>query len=421
RVRRGRRWAVAGTALVAVGAAGAALWLNGPADDVDPTDRPTVAGDPAPGDDPAPPEPTALEPWEVDLRDWGIQDAATEGFGCEPAPERGVLCSAAGQFALLLNADGSERWRFNGPRTGMVGPNATVVGENVLAQSDSGLAALDPASGEVRWEIDAPELGETLVVGDEALAFRNGDSTVRFYANDAPDPLGSWEAPGRYLTDLLGHGDRFLAVSREDDSGHDPRMELLSAEGRPVWSTPATPPPEVPSLLRGVGMDERAAYFEEWDVDLPVANAVWRLDLETREWARTEFPEPTEPRTVLAGGVLYASSTGGTLIAIDPTAGEVLWHRATGVEIASQPALADGVLHLSDGEGVLHRLSAEDGEPLSAGEPHPGTPGAGSDAWPPRPAVGEGVVYVPTMGNTLYAMPLGNTLYAMPLEAGAAE
>ncbi|SOD63067.1 serine/threonine protein kinase [Streptomyces zhaozhouensis] len=399
---RWRRWAAAAVALVAAGAVATALWQYRPSDDGESEGGGTGAApeDPSTLEGPAP-----ADPWEVDLRDWGVRDAPTEGFGCEPATDGGVLCSAAGQFTLLLDADGGERWRFNGPRAGGPWPNATVVGDSVIAPSDGGLAALDPASGEVRWQIDAPELGDTLAVGDEAVAFRNGDSTVRFYSADGPDPLGSWEAPGRYLTDLLGHGTRFLAASREDESGQLPRLQLLSDSGQSLWPTPLAPPDEVPGLLHGVGMDEEAAYFEEWDVDLPVTNAVWRLDLATREWTRTELPEPTEPRTVLAEGTLYASSLGGQLAAVDPAAGEVRWHRSTGARIASPPTLADGVLHLSDGDGALHRFSAEDGEPLGAGEPHPGTPGPGSDASPPSPAVGDEAVFVPTLGNTLYAVP----------------
>ncbi|GAA3858283.1 protein kinase domain-containing protein [Streptomyces sedi] len=407
---RARRGAIAAVALVAAGAAATALWLFRASDDGDPGggDPSAAPSDPSDTSDPSTWEGQAPpEPWEVDLRDWGVRDAPTEGVVCEPATDGGVLCSAAGQFAWTLDADGEERWRFNGPRAGGPWPNATAVGENVLAASEGGLAALDPATGEVRWRIDAPELGDTLAVGDEAMAFRNGDSTVRFYSADGPEPLGSWEEPGRYLTDLLGHGTRFLAASREDESGQAPRLELLSENGRSLWSTPLAPPEEVPGLLHGIGMDDEAAYFEEWDVDLPVINAVWRLDLATREWTRTELPEPTEPRTVLAEGTLYVSSIGGLLTAVDPAAGEVRWHRSTGVQIASPPTLADGVLHLSDREGALHRFSAEDGEPLGAGEPHPGTPGPGSDASPPRPAVGDEAVFVPTLGNTLYAVPRG--------------
>ncbi|MDT0269575.1 protein kinase [Streptomyces sp. DSM 44915] len=400
--RRGRRWAVTALALVATGAVATTLWLTrtgagGEAEPTDgPTDRPTAAG---PGD-------PAVGPWEIDLREWGLEDAVTSGFRCQPVPDEGLLCSSGGQFTVLVNADGTERWRYYGPRTGGGGPNATVLGDSILTQSATGLAALDPADGEVRWEVDAPELRETLALGDGTVALRNGDSTVRVYAADGPERLGGWETPGRYITDLLGHGDRFLSLSREDETGADPQLELHATNGQELWPTPLTPPPEVPGLLEAIGMDEEAAYFEERDVDLPIATAVHRLDLASREWSRVELPEPTEPRTVLADGLLYASTMGGTFMAVDPAAGEVLWHRATGVTTASLPAVSDGTLYLSDHEGALHQLSAEDGRPLATGEPHPGTEGPGSGAATPPPAVGEGVAYVPTLGNTLYATPL---------------
>ncbi|UED85646.1 protein kinase domain-containing protein [Streptomyces profundus] len=400
--RLGRRLALTAVALATVGVVATVGLLNATGDDGG-TEQPSAEGpaDPAPDEAPAP-----FVPWEVDLYDWGIEDAATSGVRCEPAPERGVLCSAAGRLTIMLNEDGSERWLHRGPRDGVLGPGATLVDGAVITQSETGLAALDPDDGEPLWEIDAPELGHILAVGERALALRNGDSTVRFYAVDSPEPLGRWEVPGRYVTDLLSGGDRFLAVSREDESGFAPQMTLLSSAGAPVWPTPVPPPAEALGTLHPVGMDADAAYFEEWDADIPVINRVHRLDLTSRAWTSVELPEPTEPRTVMADGVIYASTMGGTVIAVDPAAGEVLWTVATAVETASLPAAVDGVLYLSDAEGALHRLSAADGSPLDTGEPHPGSPGIGSGGSAPPPAIGDGVAYVPTLGNTLYATPL---------------
>ncbi|WP_062210611.1 protein kinase [Streptomyces sp. NBRC 109706] len=405
--RRGRRLALAAVALATVGAVATVGLLNATGDDGADggDDRPTAE---QPAEDPA----AEFAPWEVDLYDWGIEDVTTDGVRCESAPERRVLCSAAGRLTILLDADGSERWVHRGPRTGVLGPGAALVGDVVITQSETGLAALDPDSGEPLWEIDAPELGDLLAAGERSVALRNGDSTVRFYAVDSPEPLGRWESPGRYVTDLLSGGaagDRFLAVTREDESGQDPLVTLLSSAGVPVWPTSVSPPVEALGMLNPVGMDEEAAYFEEWDPDIPVINRLYRLDLTSREWSSVELPEATEPRTVLADGVLYASTMGGTLIAVDPAAGEVLWTVATAAETASLPAVVDDVLYLSDARGALHRISAADGSPLTVGEPHPGTPGVGSGGSTPAPAIGDGIAFVPTLGNTLYATPLEPT------------
>ncbi|AKG43637.1 serine/threonine protein kinase [Streptomyces xiamenensis] len=388
--------AVAVAVLAAAGVGARLLW---------PHDGSTAppAGDP--GGTSAAPAPAA-EPWELDLTAFGVQDAPTEGFRCRTLAPDGLLCTAQGLRTVALEVSGDELWRHDGPRTAMLPPEGLAAGEVVFARSQQGLVALDPAGGEELWEIDAPELnGELVAVGDR-IALRNGDSTVRFYAQDAPERVGVWEAPGRYLTDMRAHEDRLLVVSREEESGGFPELMLLDESGNPRWHAPRTPP-DTGSLLELVGLDGQAAYFDEWDPELPVSVAVQRMDLDTGEWTRTELPHMADPRSVLADdGLVYATDSAGRVTAVDAAAGEIRWSEDTGVSGASAPTVADGRLYTVDGRGRLVIVDAADGGTLWSGEPHEGTPGLGSGAWAPAPVVADGWAYVVTLGNTLYSVRL---------------
>ncbi|GAB2932507.1 protein kinase domain-containing protein [Streptomyces mayteni] len=402
RRRSRRRLAVGAVTLAVLAAAGAGVLVAGDRGEggADPDD------DSAPGPSADAPTAPAFTPWEVDWQDFGVRDAAISGMACAPAAAGDLLCSAGSDVTVLLAPDGTERWRHHPPRDSAAGPGALAVGEVVYAPSEKGLLALDRASGDELWEIDAPELMNAMAATEDSLVLQNGDSTLRFYALDSPDPVGSWEAPGRYLTDVLTDEDlnRVLALSREESEGFPLELALLDGTGREQWPEPVGPPPEAAGLLEPVGIDADAAYFEEWDPDLPVVRALHRLDLADRAWSSTVLDTVADPRTVVADGVAYANDTAGGITAVDMAAGEVRWSVDLDAETTSALTVADDALYFSDGDGRLHRVAVADGAQLAVGEPHPGTPGAGSDAWAPPPVItDDGLAYVVTIGNTLYA------------------
>ncbi|WP_326598453.1 protein kinase domain-containing protein [Streptomyces sp. NBC_01803] len=396
RARRRRRLMI-GAAALAVAVAGFGGWLAG----VSNTDA-DADGDMSAGT--GPPRATPVEPWELALQDIGVRDAATEGFSCRPTTTY-LLCSAGGALAVVLDRDGTELWRHTGPRDAIGGPSAFTTGGAVLVRSDKGVATFSEAGDEL-WEIDAPELTGELLRVRGTLVLQNGDSTLRFYSVDSPAQVGEWSTPGRYLTEAVSSGSYALVESRTEETGADPQLMLLDADGREAWTAPRRPPAEVTGYLETIGMDQEAAYFQELDADLPVVTAVVRLDLSDGTWTRTELSRSADPRGVVADGVVYASDTAGVITAVDAAAGEELWTAETGIGTASEPAVADGRLYLSDGEGRLYEVNAADGEVLRSGEVHAGTPGPGSDAWAPAPVIADGVAYVVTLGNTLYATPL---------------
>ncbi|WP_049576616.1 protein kinase domain-containing protein [Streptomyces sp. SBT349] len=396
--RRGRRRWLAGAAAAAVllSSAGGGMWLaQSPAD--------TGAGHE--DGEVAAPSAEDLEPWEIDLREFGVLDAPTEGFACKPA-DAGLLCTSGGKLTVVLDRNGEEVLRYDGPRDAMGGPEAITGYDTVYTRSDKGLVALD-IDGRELWEIDAPQLAGALHQVFGTLMLQNGESTLRFYETGWQDPVGMWEAPGRYITRTLGNRGGVLVETRSGDLGDDPQLMLIDSLGREAWPTPRRPPDDVAGVLEPVGLDGEAAYFQEVDPELPVIIGVMRMDLESGEWTRTELPQPAEPRSVVADGIVYASTMGGQLTAVDAAEGTVLWNENIGVSAMSRPGIAEGSVWVSDGEGRLHQVDAGDGSVVGTGEAHPGTSGLGSDAYASPPVVVDGVAYVVTLGNTLYATRVG--------------
>ncbi|SFD55413.1 protein kinase domain-containing protein [Streptomyces aidingensis] len=410
--RRRRRWPLVSAAAVTVAAvATAGVWAvwgaSGAAEDGDGNGAGPAATETSATSSPA----AAFGPWERDLLELGVRDI-TENPRCRPLGEDGdrLLCYSGFAATVALDAsDGSELWRHNPPRSAFTLPRVLITPDAVFSPSPAGLVALDPDDGSELWEIDVPALGQSMARTDSSLVVQNGDSALRFHALDSPERLGGFQVPGRYFTQLMAHGSRVLAESRVaggDFPGSGPDLTLLDAAGRPLWPEPLRLPPEAQDL-RMIGMDGEAAYFDEFDADgLPVSRGVWRLGLTDRSWHRTELPEGSEPRSALGeNGVVYATDGAGRLTAVDAAGdGGVLWTAETGAAgPSSEPALAGGSIWFSGSDGRLHRVDASDGTPLWSGEPHEGTPGPGSDAFPPAPVVLGDRVYVITTGNTLYA------------------
>ncbi|WP_165988241.1 PQQ-binding-like beta-propeller repeat protein, partial [Streptomyces sp. YIM 98790] len=426
--RRRRRWPVVSAAAVAVAAvvtAGvwAAMGPPGTPDDgkppgggLGPAVSESSSPSPSASPDTASPPAAVFAPWERDLLELGVRDI-TENPLCLPLGGEGdrLLCASDFAATVALNAqDGSELWRYNPPRTAFTWPRVVVSPDAVFTPSPRGVVALDPEDGTELWEIDVPELGQSMARTDSSLVVQSGNSTLRFYALGSPDPLGEWEAPGRYLTQLAGHGAKVLVEHRDeldDLPGLRAELMLLDEQGGPLWPAPVEPPPEAYDL-RLIGMDADAAYFDMYDSEAaPVSVAVWRLDLADREWRRTDLPEGSEPRTTLGeDGTVYATDGAGRLTALDARAGEQLWSVQTGAAgPSSELTVTGGSLFFSGSDGRLHQVDASDGTLLWSGEAHKGTPGWGSDAYPSAPAVIGDRVYVVTTGNTLYATRPGAT------------
>jgi outer membrane protein assembly factor BamB len=122
-----------------------------------------------------------------------------------------------------------------------------------------------------------------------------------------------------------------------------------------------------------------------------------------RSWRYETGPVTAAP--LLAGNSVYVASTDGYLYALD-LGGRLQWqYPAAGDEAAgrfeSTPAVSDGMIYLTDREGLLYALGADNGVPICP-SPIRLTGEVGTN-----PAIADGVVYVQTESAGLHALGLG--------------
>ena len=106
-------------------------------------------------------------------------------------------------------------------------------------------------------------------------------------------------------------------------------------------------------------------------------------------------------RPALADGIVYFGSDDNSLYAVDARAGTKLWSFVTGGKIVSSPAIADGVVYVGSEDGKVYALKAGPSKKLLWSYP---TQGAVESS----PAVADSVVYVGSEDGNLYALSAGN-------------
>lgn len=318
-----------------------------------------------------------------------------------------------------LDSDGTERWRYTADRR----VQSLVVDDRVYATTgyfaspsgnDFALHALE--GGNELWSF---ALDGTGMLSAPAIA------SERVFVATHDDYL---QSDGETLYGLSMGGDRLWSASVGDP-------ELTVADGTLFASYPrnfvAFDPDGTERWTKSV--DEIYASFVGARGDLAFAS--WRgtlhalgLDDGTERWSKSVSG------ATLVGDALYAVTGEGTVLALDPTTGEVRWEQS--VAAVASPVVADGrvyvggktvtALDTDDGtvvwshefgrephdlaanstifaawvEGALHVFDAADGDTRWTFEPtvdadHP-------HAW--GLALGPGAVYLTLGSGTLYAL-----------------
>ena len=121
-----------------------------------------------------------------------------------------------------------------------------------------------------------------------------------------------------------------------------------------------------------------------------------------RLWTASVTPENEKSSgrfgggVALDGGQLYATTGYGTVVALNPGNGAIIWTKRTGEPIRSSPTAAGGKIYFVSTDNVLHCLSATDGAEVwtARGLPQPATLLSNVS-----PAVGKGFVIAPFAGG----------------------
>ncbi len=245
----------------------------------------------------------------------------------------------------IRTQDGSTIWQYPekaGRETYFAAP-VLADGHLIAGDYQNNLFSLDPGSGGLKWTFTAAKgkwIASPLVVDGKIIA-PNGDSTL--YALDLNGNL-LWKFPTKQA----------------------------------LWSRPAS--------------DGERVYQASMDhfiyaIDLNSGEEIWSVDL---GGAVLYSPTLTDE------GVLYISSLGRHLVALNTKDGSILWQRKFDNELWTQPALADGKLFFGDISGKIYAIDSVSGADiwsLSVNEPVIG-----------RPTEIENGIVFPTENGSLYAV-----------------
>lgn len=295
---------------------------------------------------------------------WKAQTYTTAGA---PAVTGGTLYVAAddGTVRAFDAASGNARWSF----TRTVGVSAQmgldgyvgVSGDTVYVTSDAGaIYALDAATGKPRWIYPLPT-SLTHIYTAPVLAFglvyiASSGPSGAIYALDAATGKPRWTATqqGGFDGQPLVAGDTLYVGANDPDTFH----AYDAKTGASRWSYNAGPeiltPPALGSDVVYVGAQDAAVYA----IRVTDHSLAWKF--QTGGNAPTPLIARGAAPTV-DGQTLYVSSEGGVVYALDAATGKPHWQVALNSPIDAPPTLLDGALFVTTEAGDVVSLRASDG------------------------------------------------------------
>lgn len=125
----------------------------------------------------------------------------------------------------------------------------------------------------------------------------------------------------------------------------------------------------------------------------------------------------------VAHGTVYVGTESGTIRAVDGTSGETQWRFETEGPVRGAPAVHDGVVYATSGDGVVYAIDAETGaETVWEFDTGQGVTGDVSIRGGPAVTTGGTVtVYVANTGGVIYAIENGEQQWEHLVEAGQVQ
>jgi outer membrane protein assembly factor BamB len=272
-----------------------------------------------------------------------------------PLRDQALVLPATGAVEAREARTGSLIWRS--PLGSLSPRTATFLGDLVLTggvapAGEPDLVALDEESGAARYALRlggvfaAPiAAGSGFVAAStHALAAFDTLGNKRWQVDFPRTPDGHPGGPGLSRPALLGD----LVLTGAADS----RLHAFTlVEGRAVWSAPLPR-----RLLSAVATDGELAIVTTF-------GAIIAFDAGGNErWRRAIDGDPAYAGPAIAAGVVYVSTgTGGDVLALEASTGQLIWRNELGVECFSQPALTRDHVVVGDLANRLLVLDRESG------------------------------------------------------------
>ncbi|GAB2958999.1 serine/threonine-protein kinase [Streptomyces heilongjiangensis] len=340
---------------------------------------------------------------------------ALEAWATRPAPKKSgapqcaygagtLVCAQPGLVSALDPADGRVLWRH--PVTGDTSEPPVVSGGLVHVSTDGGgrSQALDPETGEVRWERDLTAYGGRRFVGG-VLLLTSADGTVTGLDGATGDTLWRRAVPGQreaYFTSFGGGGPAYVASVTGTGAGARTRVTAVDPEtGDVEWDA------RLDGDLKPVGASGSALFLLAGGGVYGDTVGVVRHDPASGTTDRFTLPVRLEQAlAVVRGDRVCLLGIGGALVTVDMKAGRQLWRAETGVAQGSAPVTDGRYVYFTTADGRLLALDAREGRLAGQTPPRLGDTDRVVAALP-TPVVVDGRVLAGAPDGTVFAVDAG--------------
>ncbi|MFI1759869.1 PQQ-binding-like beta-propeller repeat protein [Streptomyces sp. NPDC020571] len=330
---------------------------------------------------------------------------ATKGGGmpqCSYAARR-LLCARPGLVFAVDPADGSTLWRHPVEETVRDEPPVVSGG---LVQPEVGLLgpleALDPATGEPKWQEDMPPYDGLRTVGDMLLLTR-ADGMVTGVDSASGRTKWSRRIPGQavpYFTSFAGERRPAAYATSQSADGKGTRVTAVDpASGDVRWDA------ELAGELKPVGAADGSVFLVAEGAAYGDVRTVVRYTPATGATRRVTLPIPVEAAQAgVRGDTVYLMGAGGSLVAADMAAGKQAWRLETGVSRGSSPVSDGRHVYVTAPDGRLLGVDARRGKLLGQTRPRLGPDSDKVPASLPAPLLVGGYVYAGAPDGTVFGV-----------------
>ncbi len=352
-------------------------------------------------DDGGSPQPASPRTTSAAFSGWQSTPAAG---GSAPLCSHGagrLLCATSGLVFALDPSDGHLLWRHavgKGPRK----EPPVLAGGLVQPSPNQGrrLEALDPASGEVRWQRDTPEAGSAVYAGGMLLV-TGTDGKVTGVDGASGEVRWSHRIPGHeapYFATFGGDPLAYLAGASQD--GRSTRLTVVDPQTGDVRSDA-----RLDGTLKPFGASDGSLFLLSLDAVHGDARAVVRYTPKTGETRRVPLAVPLQQaHGAVRGNLACLMGTGGSLVAVDLEAREQVWDLETGTMRGSTPVAGDRYVYVTTSDGRLLAVDARRGKVAGQTSPRLGDRSDRIPAELPEPVVVGDRVYGSAPDGTVFAV-----------------